>query len=91
MRVVNAGISLPRCLWIHPSNNLINRHCGNPPPRRAYHLLGGIIVINRASGGNASSQCDEYPGGGFQAQDHQYPAKLKAMDSIRISGKEAVR
>ena len=56
------------------------------------HILGGSIVIGRASGGKDSSQC----GMRTRAVDSRRritstPTQLKAMDSPRTSGKEPVR
>ena len=61
------------------------------PTCGVYHILGGSIVIGRASGGKDSSQC----GMRTRAVDSRRrmtstPATLKAMDSSRTSGKEPV-
>ena len=61
------------------------------PPVVSGHDLDGRIVIERASGGNASSQC----GISTWAEDSRRritttPTRLKAMDSSRTSRNEPV-
>src|SRR6266851_3346891 len=88
--VLDAGLDGFQRIVHFPDECFDNVFQGHSAFRLRYDL-GGIIVIDWASGGNDSSQC----GISTRAEDSRCritstPTKLKAMDSARTGGKAPV-